>query len=103
MFFFGCCQTTQLHSGCFSIGLSLEFFSRMILLSFLDSILAGLISRHFGLFSKFSLWSLCLLQEKCMTKDIVYKATVATGNTNRTKHYIGMTASVTYSMTVYVN
>ncbi len=32
--------------------------SRMILLSFPDLLLAGLISRHFGLFSKFSLWSL---------------------------------------------
>ncbi len=30
----------------------------MILLSFPDSLLAGLISRHFGLFSKFSFWSL---------------------------------------------
>ncbi len=30
----------------------------MILLSFPDSLLAGLISRHFGLFSKFSSWSL---------------------------------------------
>ena len=28
-----------------------------------------------------------------MTKDIVYKATVTTSNTNSTKHYIGMTAS----------
>ncbi len=27
-----------------------------------------------------------------MTKDIVYKATVTTSNTNSTKHYIGMTA-----------
>ena len=35
----------------------------------------------------------CPLQEKCMTKDIVYKATVTTSNTNSTKHYIGMTAS----------
>ncbi len=30
---------------------------------------------------------------KCMTKDIVYKATDTTSNTNSTKHYIGMTAS----------
>ncbi len=35
----------------------------------------------------------CPLQEKCMTKDIVYKATVTTSDTNSTKHYIGMTAS----------
>ncbi len=35
----------------------------------------------------------CPLREKCMTKDIVYKATVTTSNTNSTKHYIGMTAS----------
>ncbi len=28
-----------------------------------------------------------------MTKDIVYKATVTTSNTNSTKYYIGMTAS----------
>ncbi len=27
----------------------------------------------------------CPLQEKCMTKDIVYKATVTTSNTNSTK------------------
>ncbi len=33
----------------------------------------------------------CPLQEKCMTKDMVYKATVTTSNTNSTKHYIGMT------------
>ena len=32
----------------------------------------------------------CPLQEKCMTKDMVYKATVTTSNTNSTKHYIGM-------------
>ncbi len=35
----------------------------------------------------------CPLQEKCMTKDILYKATVTTSNANSTKHYIGMTAS----------
>ncbi len=35
----------------------------------------------------------CPLQEKCMTKDIVYKATVNTSNINSTKHYIGMKAS----------
>ncbi len=35
----------------------------------------------------------CPLQEKCMTKDIVYKATITTSNTTSTKHYIGMTAS----------
>ncbi len=33
------------------------------------------------------------LQEKCMAKDIVYKFTVTTSNTNSTKHYIGMTTS----------
>ncbi len=43
----------------FRIFLKLELIlSRMILLSFPDSLFAGLISRHFGLFSKFSLWSL---------------------------------------------
>ena len=43
----------------FRVFLKLELtLSRMILLSFPDSLLAGLISRHFGLFSKFSLWSL---------------------------------------------
>ncbi len=35
----------------------------------------------------------CPPHEKCMTKDIVYKATITTSNTNSTKHYIGMTAS----------
>ena len=35
----------------------------------------------------------CPLQKQCMTKDIVYKATVSTSNSNNTKHYIGMTAS----------
>ncbi len=35
----------------------------------------------------------CPLQEKCMTKDIIYKVTVTTSNTNSTKYYIGMTAS----------
>ncbi len=43
----------------FRIFLKLELIlSRMILLSFPDSLFAGLISQHFGLFSKFSLWSL---------------------------------------------
>ena len=28
-----------------------------------------------------------------MNKDIVYKATISTSNTNDTKHYIGMTSS----------
>ena len=32
----------------------------------------------------------CPLQNKCMNKDIVYKATISTSNTNDTKHYIGM-------------
>ena len=35
----------------------------------------------------------CPLQNKCMSKDIVYKATVSTGNTQDTKHYIGMTSN----------
>ena len=35
----------------------------------------------------------CPLQNKCMNKDIVYKATISTSNTNDTKHYIGMTLS----------
>ena len=32
------------------------------------------------------------LQNKCINKDIVYKATT-TSNTNDTKHYIGMTSN----------
>ena len=35
----------------------------------------------------------CPLQDKCMNKDIVYKATISTSNANDTKHYIGMTSS----------
>ena len=35
----------------------------------------------------------CPLQNKCMRKDIVYKATILTGNTQDTKHYIGMTSN----------
>lgn len=35
----------------------------------------------------------CPLQNKCMNKDIVYKATISTSNANDTKHYIGMTSS----------
>ncbi len=35
----------------------------------------------------------CPLQGRCMTKDIVYKATVTTSDTNSAKRYIGMTAS----------
>ena len=35
----------------------------------------------------------CPLQNKCMNKDIVYKATINTSNANDTKHYIGMTSS----------
>ena len=35
----------------------------------------------------------CPLQNKCMSKDIVYKATISTGNTQDTKHYIGMTSN----------
>ena len=33
----------------------------------------------------------CPEQNKCMSKDIVYKATISTCCTNDTKHYIGMT------------
>ena len=36
----------------------------------------------------------CPLQNKCMSKDdIVYKATISAGNTQDTKHYIGMTSN----------
>ena len=35
----------------------------------------------------------CPLQNKCMSKDIVYKATIFTGNTQDTRHYIGMTSN----------
>lgn len=35
----------------------------------------------------------CPLQNNCMSKDIVYKATISTSNINDTKHYIGMTSS----------
>ena len=35
----------------------------------------------------------CPLQNKCMNKDIVYKATISTSNANDTKHYIGMTSN----------
>ena len=35
----------------------------------------------------------CPLQNKCMNKDIVYKATISTSNANDTKHYIGMISS----------
>ena len=35
----------------------------------------------------------CPLQNKCMNKDIVYKATISTSNTNDTKHYIGITSN----------
>ena len=35
----------------------------------------------------------CSLKNKCMNKDIVYKATISTSNKNDTKHYIGMTSS----------
>ena len=34
----------------------------------------------------------CPLQNKCMNKDILYKATISTSITNDTKHYIGMTS-----------
>ena len=35
----------------------------------------------------------CPLQNKCMSKDIVYKATINIGNTQDTKNYIGMTSN----------
>ena len=35
----------------------------------------------------------CPLQNKCMSKDIVDKATIITNNTQGTKHYIGMTSN----------
>ena len=35
----------------------------------------------------------CPLQNKCINKDTVYKATISTSNVNDTKHYIGMTSS----------
>ena len=35
----------------------------------------------------------CPLQNKCMSEEIVYKATINTGNTQNTKHYIGMTSN----------
>ena len=35
----------------------------------------------------------CSWQNKCISKDIVYKATINTDNTWDTKHYIGMTSS----------
>ena len=35
----------------------------------------------------------CPLQNKCMSKDVVYKSTINTGNTQDTKHYIGMTSN----------
>ena len=41
----------------------------------------------------------CPLQNMCMKKDIVYKATISTSNTNDTKHYIGMTSSTLKSDT----
>ncbi len=105
----------------FRISLKLELIlSRMILLSFPDSLFAGLIAACYScmnnvksIISKHNTRitgkskpecevidpctcrdkKTCPLQEKCMTKDIVYKATVTTSNTNSTKHYIGMTAS----------
>ena len=35
----------------------------------------------------------CPLQNKCMSKDIVYKATVNRNSTQDTKHYIDMTSN----------
>ena len=34
----------------------------------------------------------CPLQNKCMSKDVVYKATISACNTNDTKRYMGMTS-----------
>ena len=34
----------------------------------------------------------CPLQNKCMSKDIVYQATISTNNTQDTKQYLGMTS-----------
>ena len=39
----------------------------------------------------------CPLQNKCMNKDIIYKAPINRGDTQDTKHYIGMTSDQTYS------
>ena len=36
-----------------------------------------------------------------MNKDIVYKATISTSNTNDTKHYIGMTSSTFISYQIF--
>ena len=48
-----------LHWLAFEISLKLQFISsRITLLSFPDSLFAGLMSRQVGLFSKLSLWSL---------------------------------------------
>ena len=37
--------------------------------------------------------AICPLQKQCMTKEIVYKATVTTSNPNTIMNYIGMTSS----------
>ena len=37
--------------------------------------------------------AICPLQKQCMTKDIVYKATVTTRNPNTIMNYIGMTST----------
>ena len=37
--------------------------------------------------------AICPLQKQCMTKDIVYKATVTTSNPNTIMNYIGMTST----------
>jgi hypothetical protein len=37
--------------------------------------------------------AICPLQKQCMTKDIVYKATVTTSNPSTIMNYIGMTAT----------
>ena len=38
----------------------------------------------------------CPLQNKCLTKDIVYKATISTSNTNDAKHYTSSTFKERY-------
>ena len=38
--------------------------------------------------------AICPLQKQCMTKDIVYKATVTTSNPSTIMNYIGMTSTI---------
>jgi hypothetical protein len=37
--------------------------------------------------------AICPLQKQCMTKDIVYKATVTSSNPSKIMNYIGMTST----------